>query len=355
MTSPAYYRAGVEAADDLLEHVFRVRLDKAINPLLDRDFLVMARRLADELHAAAKYAETAAIDDAIGKIRATQARGQGRAVASIEDTEAAVKVIAEVGAKIGPAVSAVLAKAAEDVITATKRGVIKQYKYSIDAAFTVKDERVAKRIVSSQEFFVRDSYGRRAEQASKLARDVIARGADQGLGPRELGKELQTALGSLADRSEAYYRMAAGVFVNKARSYAALSGYADAGIETFKFEAVMDEVTSLVCRYMHGRTFKVQHALNHFDTVAELDDPEDVKTASPWLAEGVSDEGTPVLYYKDASGDRVHVATVTSDASGKRDDRGSFNSHLDDDELSAAGIMTPPIHGNCRSTVVPVE
>ncbi len=86
------------------------------------------------------------------------------------------------------------------------------------------------------------------------------------------------------------------------------------GKTTFTFVAVRDERTSEICRLMHGKVFTVDQGLDLMQRVAAAEDPEEVKAITPWL--------------------RINDV---------RD--------LSASELAQAGIMIPPLHGNCRSTI----
>jgi hypothetical protein len=105
---------------------------------------------------------------------------------------------------------------------------------------------------------------------------------------------------------------------------------------------------------MNKRRFKVRESLDRYVSAAALEDPEDVKDHQPWVSVGTNDKGERELYYKTRDGSRNVVAGITQDASGQRDDQGSFNQKMSDADLAAAGMTSPPLHGRCRSTIVAV-
>lgn len=352
-TRSSLLRAGAFAAEDILKRVYSVDVRKALDPTKDRDYLVLVGRLTDELAAATDDDERRAIQAVIDDL----ARKDWKSMVPEERLKhiaTAVGVVAAVGRIAGKKVVRVFERAAKAIITATKERVSGKYELGLASTFTAKDEKVSGRVASAQEHYIRDAYGRRSEQASEIARGVVSRGVREGLGPIGLAGELKTALGVLGTRSTSYYRVAAGAFINRARGYAALDSYNEVGISQYRFDAVLDEVTTLACRMLHGRTFDVSVALQKYSAVSESEDPEDVRFITPWLSDAVDEDGGTYLYYKDKSGERVRVANVTENAMGQRDAKGSFKPTLSDGELSARGVTMPPVHGNCRSRITPV-
>jgi hypothetical protein len=127
----------------------------------------------------------------------------------------------------------------------------------------------------------------------------------------------------------------------------------ESGIEEFEFEAVLDEVTTNVCRMMHGRRFSVGPGLRRFAEVEQAKDPEDVKDLQPWITQGKTEDGGTVLFYR-SRGAAKFVAGVDESAVGERDKSGKFSNVLGRGAMERAGMTTPPLHGHCRSTVLPV-
>ncbi len=156
-----------------------------------------------------------------------------------------------------------------------------------------------------------------------------------------------------ANRSRAYYNMVSSVYAGRARQYASLRSYDDAALSIYTFEAVLDAVTTLQCRFMHGRTFSVKADLKRYKAVAASSNPEDVRFIQPWVQVGKNKAGDQVLYTKQVDGSRDELATVDEDATGEDDEVGAFSTKLSDAQLQAKGCTCPPLHGNCRSTIVP--
>jgi len=208
---------------------------------------------------------------------------------------------------------------------------------------------------SSQGNFVRDEYGRRIEGFGEEARRIVAAGLDEGLGRDDIAEALeQAARAVLIERAPFYWETVAASFIAQGRSYAQMSSYAEAGIRQYRIEAVLDEQTTNICRYLHGKTFSVADALRRFDRIEQLDDPEAIKRAMPWVREVQDRETGRTRLYVDGGGGRTDLAEVTRSALGTRDDRGDFRALASDSALNEVGIGFPPYHGLCRSTTLAV-
>lgn len=116
-------------------------------------------------------------------------------------------------------------------------------------------------------------------------------------------------------KSVPYWNVVANAAASRAYHYGLLRSGQFAGRTTFRFDAVMDKRTSAICRSMNGRQWTISRGLDLMVRVAEAEHPEDVKTISPWVK--------------------------ASDIDG-----------YSDEELANMGVMVPPLHGRCRSTLV---
>ncbi|MBN9159585.1 MAG: hypothetical protein BGO98_02820 [Myxococcales bacterium 68-20] len=133
-----------------------------------------------------------------------------------------------------------------------------------------------------------------------------------------------------------------------------MSSYAEAGIRQHRIEAVLDEQTKNICRYLHGKTFSVADALRRFVSIEALEDPEAIKQAMPWGRESTNPETGRTRLYVDGGGGRTELAEVICSARGTRDDLGDFRSLASDTALNEVEIGFPPYHGLCRSTTLAV-
>jgi hypothetical protein len=198
--------------------------------------------------------------------------------------------------------------------------------------------------------FVRDEYGRRLESFGVRARGIVAHGLERGLGRDDIGADLAAAAErAFVDRGRAYWNVVAASFVGEGRSLSQLSSYVEAGIDRYVFSAILDEVTTDVCRWMDGKVLQTRDAVRMFERMEASDDPLAIKRERPWVRERVSHDGVRELVVR--RGDVVTtLAAIERSGVGVRDDRGSFARAIDDRDLAPSGISLPPLHGCCRST-----
>lgn len=343
--------AGEEAAQDVLESVYLVELTKALNPLERKDWLRIHRLFVKSLKDTAEPDQAAAVRAMLAKLdidwkTATPAQVDKVIHAANKAFEAAI-------APVIPKLDKVFTTASETIVDGTKRSVVSEWKLPISASFSSTDERIARFVAKSQKNFVRDEMGRRRDSLSAKARGIVERGMEQGLDRHDLGAELERTLNAEgANRSRAYWNMLASVFMVRARSATTLTSFDEAGIDQFQFESVLDEVTSQVCRFMHGRVFSVPAAMQQIAALEAMEDPDAIREAQPFMSVGRDAEGNQTLYYK-KGGERVQAARVVESGVGRSDEVGRHSHAKSDADLQAAGVAVPPLHGLCRSNLVP--
>jgi SPP1 gp7 family putative phage head morphogenesis protein len=256
----------------------------------------------------------------------------------------------------GPRLVGLLRTEAETIAAQAKRANARKYKFNIDASLSQGDARVADAVANSTAHFIRDSAGKRLISASAQARDIVSRGVADGFDRRAISKMLRAELSEEAQkRSDAYYRMVADVYAQRARSYGALRSFEEARVEVYEWNAIIDEPTCNVCRFMDGRRFYVAPALRAFTETAEARDPEDVQFSQPWLSERRDPEtGRSTIGFTSRSGERVVVADIIESAAGVVDARGKYSARVSEREMQGLGIGAPPIHGHCRCAIIAV-
>ncbi len=117
-------------------------------------------------------------------------------------------------------------------------------------------------------------------------------------------------------KSVPYWRVVANAATSRAYHYGLLKAAQFQGFRGYQFKAVIDSKTSEICRSLNGKVWSIASALSKFEQVAGSDDPDEVKRVFPWPR------------FKDVQG-------------------------LSVEQLQAMGVMVPPLHGNCRSTLIP--
>lgn len=266
----------------------------------------------------------------------------------------AMNVAGRATAIIPARIQTTLGPAADEVVSATRSHGRRVHGLAIGAEFNAIDLRITAHVVRTQVNFVTDQLGRRLEGFGAEARRIVAEGLEAGLGRDDISAALQAAAqDAFVARSAFYWDVVAGAFIGNGRTYAQLSSYAEAGITRYLIEAVLDEQTTEICRYLHGKVFEVGDALRRFDALDRLDQPEDVKDAQPWVRESLDPQtGNPVLFVE-RGGVRTPLVEVTRSGVGAVDDQGEHGRAVSNRELMDLGVGFPPYHGLCRTTTVP--
>lgn len=349
MTAGGLYGDAVTAAEDLLRGVYRLEVSKALDPLDKHDFLVIVQRLARALRGASGAAEAGALRRALDTLDVDWTKLTATARERV--IRAAHHAMRDVAAQVLPRVDQIFEVEANRVVGSSRRSTARQFGLRLGASTSRTDARIAAFIRTSQGHFIRDEYGRRRDDLCEHARGIVAAGLEQGLGRDDIVRKLSADMATAAiGRGKAYWDTIAMSFANRGRTYTQLAAFDEAGVERFRFDAVLDESTSHQCRFMHGRVFSVGRAMQLFDEVEQASEPEHIKNLQPWVQVGADDAGNQVLYYQRA-GRRHVVAQVDEGAVGQADRVGRYSRALTADQLEAAGVSTPPIHGRCRSVL----
>lgn len=113
----------------------------------------------------------------------------------------------------------------------------------------------------------------------------------------------------------AYWKLTANQAASRATHYGMLKGAKGRKLTGYRLVATLDELTSSVCRGLHGKEFWVDDGIAFYDRILRAPSSE-IKELHPW-----------VKSYADIDG-------KTSE------------------ELQKMGIMCPPFHANCRTVLV---
>ena len=309
--------------------------------------------LAAELRGAVRGAETEAVRRAVAVLDV-----DWRGSTPSERRRLVATALREAGLALGSVpttIETTLGRTADAVFRATRGDLRGAQRLVIGADLNALDRRMVDHVVRAQTSFVRDAAGRRLEAFSATARATVASGLDRGLGRDDIAAELaEAAQAQLLTRSGAYWEVVAGAFVGNARSSSQLSGFAEAGIQRYRIEAVMDERTTEICRYLDGKMFEVGDALRRFDRLDRLGRPEDIRREQPWVRTSTDPATGQRSMFVDRDGQRVRIGDVVRSALGTSDDAGEFARTVSNAELMDLGVSWPPYHGLCRSTCLAV-
>lgn len=193
-----------------------------------------------------------------------------------------------------------------------KKDALKRFK--INAIFGEFDDRAAEWLNDHHMYWVGNYYDK---HVSSQMSSFVAEKMQQGLGRSEIGKELASffeGYPGIGAKPESYWRGFAANGMNRTRNFGLIQGYQEIGITELVVRAIIDERTSPICREMNGKVISIEAAVAQRDRLMQAQNPEDVKVISPW----------PKL----------------PDIKGKSGE-----------EVAGQGVVMPPYHYHCRTTV----
>ncbi len=324
---------------------------KALDPLKPKDFVTLCERFARTLWRLADPDETRATNAALK----TLDLDWGALTLAQRDRALDAAKVAMQAAQAGvlPRLDLEFEARAVKIAEGTRLTAQRRWKLDIEPELSTFDETVAEFVRKSNLMFVTDEFGRRSDGFTDRAREIVAKGLEDGLDRNAIGADLKAALGPEATlgKRRGYWTTVSAAFAGRARSATLVSSFADAKIKTYRIQAMMDERTSACCRLLNGRTFVVKDARQQLAETVALTDPDDIKAAMPWIQEGTDDDGQAIMYVKQRDGSRLTVAEIAKPAFG-RDEVGTYRNAMSNADLVAAGIQAPPYHGRCRTTLL---
>ena len=202
----------------------------------------------------------------------------------------------------------------------------------IQTSFFILDEKVVKYLANEGPYWLSNFYSTHLSQRiSEIGRIIALDGSiglEQGsmLMKSVLEKEFSLIGGGTAFPSEFsapfsgkaknYFDIVSANAAVKARSFSNVLAFEQANVETFEFSAVLDNRTSEICQYMHGRRFSTVTAVDLIDKVVNADSPDEVKGITPWVS-------------------RKSAVNIG----------GNGITESQNENLANAGVMIPPLHG----------
>ena len=260
--------------------------------------------------------------------------------------------VAALGTVVSNLIDPVLATSGLSIIKSTRAQSADRFSLDIKPAIGAADTNVADLLRASQMVYLKDQYGLRSDALDSLAKDIVGQGLEHGLGREDISEALATNLrAQQVSRSRNYWNLVSTDFANKARTTTQLGAFAEAGIERWMFEAILDQATSDICRLLHGRVFSVKKALTSSMHALSLKDPEDIKNVHPWVQTGTNKDGDQILYFQRGDTRRT-VAGVDATGVGRNDAVGTYSGAMTNKQLENAGVVVPPRHEHCRSTLI---
>ena len=341
------------AAQHLLTSVYRVDLRKALNPLEDGDFLVIVKQLSDQLHAVLGPIEAATVNAAMNALDLDLAALTGPEAAQLAN--AVNLAVRNIPTPALPRLNGVIRHDLTETMGQTQVRAAARHGWAVDTTLDAVDSKMLT-AVSNVSSWVTDEYGKRASMLAHGVQKTIQDGMMNGLRSADIAEQLQKLGQGTINRSKGYWDTIATNVQNRARGFANLRGMEKAGIEAYDYLAVMDERTSDPCRALHGTRFPVSAGLRAYDDLRLQggNDIEAVEKVMPFVQRRRDHNGDLEFFVQPPGTGATVIARVIESAVGTPDARGRFADVLSATELAAAGVVVPPIHNRCRSTIEPV-
>jgi SPP1 gp7 family putative phage head morphogenesis protein len=325
-------------------------VEKAIDPLSPSGYLRIVAQIRRALEEATSVAETEAVANAMRLLDVDWPNLSAAARDAV--VEAARLAIGAAPVRAMPRLAAVLRATGPRVMGETRAAATRRFDLSIGTSLSQRDYAAERYARLSTANFIRDHYGVRRDELAARAREVVARGLEEGRGREAIAASLRAELGDRVMRGDSYWQLIAGQFTNTARTFSEIGAFQDAGVEAYEFSAILDEVTTDECRFYDGQVFPLSTAVAARDRLSTLTNPDDVYAVSPWVRSGTMEDGSRVIYVDRGNGREV-IATIDRSGVGTRDDRGAFSTSLTPAQIGAMTPPIPPLHANCRSTIQP--
>lgn len=245
-------------------------------------------------------------------------------------------------------------KRATSFVKSSSKSYAKKNKLPSPLRWGKQDSEAAKLMAGTSTNYVRNLSGNISGKTSKLARSIVSAGFNKGLSNEEIADQLQSELSGMVGRTSTnYWRTVSSTYMTRARSWSQLRTLQTAGLREYEVVAVLDEVTTPVCRFLHGKRFRVQEGLDLFKKMDKLRTPGDIKYVQPWIRTSQDrDTGLHTLSVMKKSGKRELLAQETESGYGKVGATGAWDLLASGDvsSMAALNIGPPPYHGGCRST-----
>lgn len=225
----------------------------------------------------------------------------------------------------------------------TKKHLRAHYMPRLNTALTQSDTKAIGQIGTQQGWFLRDQMGKRSEALTKHGERIVKRGLKDGWGREQIANKLDKKLpGMWKKYAQNYSTAVASVALSRARSWSEVNSYQSAGVEMLEFQAILDEVTTTVCRFADGQVISVNDCADLMTRGANVKNQEDIKTVNPFVSQRKDPEtGKPSLF----TANGTKLAEITRSGYGTRDDRGEFKANIFGKQLPGkAQIGPPPLH-----------
>lgn len=190
-------------------------------------------------------------------------------------------------------------------------------------SFDLADEKAIEALIRQEFMWLGSFY----EDVAPTVRDAIKPILEQGIGRIEAGKRIREVIESkfkdfripagFRGPARYYFEGIAANAVTNARVQGKIASLARLGVTKYTLVNPMDERTTIICEHLHGTTYKVADAVDFLERLRGARSIEEYKSINPWLKQ----DQFLALHQKGP------------------------------DALAKAGVMLPPFHFRCRTTV----
>lgn len=230
--------------------------------------------------------------------------------------EADAKYIDEIlSAKLGDDLNNLVAddieKLTGEVLKLGKKEILAPINFKL--SFSIKDKEAAAILAQQNLFWIGGYYG----STLKSKFDELTAGYfNSNKTLQEVADDFLKSFNKYTNQGDQYFYDLAEHQTNTVRELGKVNGLVQAEIKYYEIRAVIDDRTSDICIRLNGTVFPTERAVEYRDNILSLNNPDDIKEASPWLN---PDE----------------VAALPAD-----------------DADLPAGLSLPPYHFRCRTIIV---
>lgn len=183
---------------------------------------------------------------------------------------------------LGSDLQKLVEKSVTNFSTRTYRQGLKEVQLStgVQLSFNLTDGEASKILGKQSLFWVGSYYD---DKLSHKVDKVLGGYFSSGKTIQEVADEFRASYSKIAPQGVGYFEAFAEHTTTRIRELGHVTGYEKAGISYYQISAVLDDVTSEICREMHGKIFPVSKGIEFRDEILSLTDPDQIKEFAPWV------------------------------------------------------------------------
>jgi len=229
-------------------------------------------------------------------------------------------------------------------------------KLGLSYSFTQSDTRALQQLGGVSNWYV-SKYQKLTDQAVTLRQMRL--GWEQGLGDDELTESVLKIVGNSGKRLKANTKTTIITNNTKVRTNADLNNFDQNGIETYEFKAVIDGVTTDVCRELNGKRYSIGKALDYQNKVnADMNNiisDGQAKGSPDWK---IYNKGVEYLQKNDAFATETEKGWESNimlrTANPEKQGRTITKKYRTAEAVPGNALPRPPLLYNCRSRLRPI-